>query len=73
MCPMTVQGWTDAQKEFEGVAETVAVITIESVRSIIDGELRAETDVDAVAMRQVTDITEGVCAHGKDACVSRFI
>ena len=47
---MTVLGWTDAEKELERVAEIVAVIAVESVRAIVDGELRAEADVHAVAM-----------------------
>jgi hypothetical protein len=45
-----VQRWTDAQKELEGIAETVSVIAIESVGTIIDCELRAETDVDPVTV-----------------------
>jgi hypothetical protein len=50
VCAVTVQRWPDPQKKFEGVAEIVAVIPIESVGPIIDCELRAETDVHAVAM-----------------------
>jgi len=48
---MSVQGWPYAEKEFERVAKIVAVIAIESVRPIIDCELRAETDVYAVSVR----------------------
>jgi len=35
----------------ERVTEIVAVIAIEVIRSIVDGKLRAETDVDTVAVR----------------------
>ncbi len=48
---MSVQGWADAQKKLEGVAEIVAVIAIETVRAVIDGELRAEPDIKPIAVR----------------------
>ena len=63
---MTVQGWPDAQEELERVAEIVAVVAIERVGAVVDGELGAETDVDAVAVRQVADVTERVPAHWKN-------
>ena len=63
---MTVQGWTDAQKKLERVAKIVAVVAVESVGAVVDGELGAETDVDAVAVRQVAHVTERVPAHWKD-------
>ena len=47
---MTVQGWTDAKEELERVAEIVAVVAVERIGAVIDGELGAETDVDAVAV-----------------------
>ena len=55
---MTVPGWTDAEEELERVAKIVSVVAVESVGAIVDGELGAETDVDAVAVRQVADVTE---------------
>ena len=67
---MTVPGWTDAEKELERIAKIVSVVAVESVGAIVDGELCAETDVDAVAVRQVADVTECVGAYGKDARVS---
>ena len=70
---MTMQRWADAEKELERVAEIIAVVTIESVGAIIDGELGAKTDVESVAMPKVADVTEGVRAYGKDARVSRRI
>ena len=50
MCAVTVQRWTDAEKELEGIAETIAIIAIESLGAIVDGELRAEADVETVTM-----------------------
>jgi hypothetical protein len=47
---VTVQGWADAQKEFESVAEIVAVIALESVGAVINRKLRAETNVETVAV-----------------------
>ena len=64
---MTVKGGADAEKELERVADIVPVIAIESVGTIIDGELRPEFDVEAVAVRQVANVTERVGAYVKDA------
>ena len=36
---MTVQGWADAEEELERVAEIVAIVTIEGVGAVVDGEL----------------------------------
>ena len=55
---VTVLGWTDAQEKLEGVTEIVAVVAIERIGTVIDRELGAESDVDAVAVRQVADVTE---------------
>ena len=49
---------TYTQEKFEGVAEVVAVVAIESGGAVIDSELRAETDVEAFAVRQVAHVTE---------------
>ena len=73
MSAVTVQRWADAEKEFERVTEIVSIVPIESVGAIIDGELRAEADVDTVAVRQVADVTKRVCAYGKYARVSAGI
>ena len=54
------------RKEFEGVAGIVAVIAIERIGTVVDGELGAETYVDAFAVRQVADVTERVPAHWKN-------
>ena len=48
---VTMQGRPDAQEKLEGVAEIVAVIAIESIGAVVDGELGAETDVDTIAVR----------------------
>src|SRR5919106_3756002 len=63
---VTVQGWTNAQEKLECVTEIVAVVAIERIGAVVDGELGAETDVDAFAVRQVADVTERVAAHWKD-------
>ena len=51
MHTVTVQGWPYAQEKFESVAEVVAVITLESVGAIVNGELCAQSDVEAVTVR----------------------
>ena len=63
---VTVQGRPDAEEELEGVAEIIAVVTIERIGAVVDGELGAEADVDAFAVRQVADVTERVPAHWKN-------
>ena len=51
VCAVTVLGWPDAQEKLEGVAEIIAVIAIERIGTVVDGELGAETDVDTFAVR----------------------
>src|SRR5262245_2635852 len=70
---MTVQGWTDTEKELESVAEVIAVVAIESVGAVVDGELGAETDVDTIAVRQVADAAKRIPGHRKDARVRCLI
>ena len=48
---VTVLGRTDAQEKLESVTEVIAVIAVERIGAVVDRELRAETDVDAVAVR----------------------
>src|SRR5438552_12422787 len=67
---MTVKGPADAQEKLEGVAEIVSVIAIETIGSIIDGELHAEPDVEAAAVREIAHVTDAVTADGENA---RFI
>ena len=66
VCAMTVLGWPNAQEKLEGVAEIVAVVAIETVRSVVDGELRAKTDVNSVSVREIADVTQRVPAHWKN-------
>ena len=73
MHAVTVQGWADAEKKLEGVAKIVAVVPIESVGAVVDGELGAEADVDAVAVRQVAHVTQRVTGHRKDTRVRCLI
>src|SRR6266403_3181219 len=70
---VTVRGRSDAQEKLEGVAEIVAIIAVESARPIIDCELGAETDVYAVAVRQIAHVTDGVSAYGKNSTLIRWI
>ena len=51
MCAVTVQRRTDAQEELECVAEIVPVVAVESVGTVVDGELRAESDIYPLAVR----------------------
>ena len=67
MPSMTVQRWADAQEKFEGIPEIFSVVTIEAVRAIIDRKLSAEPDIDAVAVRQIADVTNRIPAYRKDA------
>ena len=63
---MGVQRGTDSEKKLERVTKIVAVITIERIGAIVDGELSTETNVDAIAMRQVSHVTQRVAGHRKD-------
>jgi len=49
---------TDSKKNFQAVANFIAVIPIQFIRPMIDGELRAESDVNAIAMREIVHVTE---------------
>ena len=48
---MTMQRRTDPQKKLKGVAEIIAVITIEAIGAIVERELGAQPDVETVAVR----------------------
>ena len=63
---VTVLGRPNAQEKLERVAGIIAVVAVERIGAVVDGELGAETDVDAVAVRQVADVTERVPAHWKN-------
>src|SRR2546430_3982149 len=67
---VTVEGRADAEKKFETVTEIVSAVAVESVWAIVDGELHPEPDVEAVAVRQIAYVADGVTAHWKD---SRFV
>ena len=51
MRSVTMQRWADAQKKLKGIAEIVPIIAIETIGAIVDRELCAESDVEAIAMR----------------------
>jgi hypothetical protein len=46
-----VERGTDAQEKLKSVTEIIAVIAIETIRSIVERELSADADVHAVAVR----------------------
>jgi hypothetical protein len=48
---VTVQRRTDAQEKLESVTEIVSVVAVKTIWAIVDGELRAEPDVEAGAVR----------------------
>src|SRR4030095_2480851 len=60
---LAVQGWTDTQEKLEGVTEIVAVVAIERIGAVIDRYLSTKTNVEALAVRQVADVTERVCTY----------
>ena len=70
---VSMLGRPDAEEKLEGVAEIIAIVAVETVGPIVDSELGAKTDVDAVAVRQVADVTERVPAHWKNFGFIRLI
>ena len=66
MHSVTMQRRTNAQEKLEGITEIVSVVAIETIGTIVDCELGAESDVEPVAVRQIADVTDRVTAHGKD-------
>src|SRR5256886_14223516 len=67
---VTMQRWAEEKKKLESVAEIVSVIAIEAVGTVVDGELRAQSYVETVALRQIAVVTERVDAYRKN---ERFI
>ena len=47
---MTVLGRPDAQEKLEGVAEVIAIVAVERIGAVVDGELGAETDIYPLAV-----------------------
>ena len=62
---VTVQRRANSQEKLECVTDTVAVIAIEAVGAIVDGELGTETYVNTFTVRQVADVTERYPLTGK--------
>ena len=48
---VTVPGRPDAQEKLEGVAEVIAVVAVERIGTVVDGELGTETDIYPLAVR----------------------
>ena len=70
---VTVLGRPDAQEKLEGVAEVIAIVAVERIGAVVDGELGTETYVNTFAVRQVADVTERVPAHWKNFGFIRLI
>ena len=49
---------TDSKKNFQAITNLVAVITIQFIRPMIDGELRTESDVNAIAMPEIVHVAK---------------
>ena len=49
---VTVQRGPDAQEKLERVTEIVAIVAVERIGAVVDGELGAETNVQAIAVRK---------------------
>jgi hypothetical protein len=43
---VTVQGRADAKEKFETVTEIIAVVAVERIGAVVDGELGTETNVE---------------------------
>ena len=56
MVPM--KRWTDSKENLQATSNLVAIITIQCIWPMIDGELRAESDIEAIAMRKIVHIAE---------------
>ena len=53
-----MQRGTNAEKELKRVPKISSVVTIETLRTIIDCELGTESDIETIAMRQIAYITD---------------
>ena len=49
---------TDSKENFQAVSNIIAVIAIQFIRPMIDGELRAESDINAIAMPKIVHVTK---------------
>jgi hypothetical protein len=49
---------TDSKENFQAAANFIAIIPIQFIRPMIDGELRTESDVNAIAMREIVHVAE---------------
>ena len=48
VCAVIVLGRPDTKEKFERVTELIAIVAVERIGAVVNGELSAETDVDAV-------------------------
>ena len=63
---MDMLRWADTQKKFKRITKIFSVITVEAVWSIVDRELAAQSDVDAIAVRQIANVTDRVGGNRED-------
>src|ERR1700676_975710 len=70
---ISMQRRPDAQKNFETIAESISVITIEIIRPNIDGELSAQSDVDLISVGKISHVAERCCVDGENPGVIDFI
>ena len=61
-----VLGRPDAEEKLECVAEVIAIVAVERIGAVVDGELGAKADIYPLAVRHVADVTERVSAHWED-------
>src|SRR5436190_4251499 len=68
-----VERRTDSKKNFQAVSNLIAVIAIQFIRPMIDRELRAESDVYAIAMRKIVHVTKWRSVDRKYFCEVRAL
>src|SRR5439155_1325301 len=63
---MDMLRWADTQKKFKRITKIFSVIPLEPDWSIVDRELAAQSDVDAIAVRQIANVTDRVGGNRED-------
>ncbi len=54
-------------ENWNAVAQIVSIIAIEALGTIVDCKLRAQSTIEAVAVRQIADVSERITAHRKNS------
>jgi len=73
MSALTVQRRTNAEEKLKRVTEIVSVITIKTIRAIVERKLGAESNIQTVAVRQIAHVTDGVSANRENVGFIRWI